>query len=200
MKLEIRERDRRALLILGLAVALYVIASQIAFPAFDMLRNASDMSAGKEQDLMRYRRALARKGQYTQLIEQATRSVGEAESRLINGSNSSIASVELQTIVEEAARKVEISLGQRSMSAARRKDDFYNEITMTLGFECTLNQLTSFLSEIRSSPKFISVRTAQVTPVQVVHAAPANADVKKTVRVNLTLAAILSSPPVAPKG
>jgi hypothetical protein len=86
------------------------------------------------------------------------------------------------------------------MSSPRRKDDFYNEITMTLGFECTLNQLTAFLSEMRAASKFLTVRTAQVTPVQVVQAAPANADLKKTVRVNLTLSALLSSPPAAPKG
>jgi hypothetical protein len=200
MKIEIRERDRRALLSLGIAVVLYLVLSLIIFPAVDMLRGGAQTASDGELELMKYRRALARKGHYTQLIEQATRSVSEAESRLISGSNPSIASVELQTIVEEAARKVEIPLGQRSMSTPRRKDEFYNEITMTLGFECTLNQLTAFLSEIRSAPKFITVRTAQVSPVQVVQAAPANADLKKTVRVNLTLAAILSTPPVAPKG
>jgi hypothetical protein len=135
-----------------------------------------------------------------QLIEQASKSVADAESRLISGGNPSLASVELQTIVEEAARRIEIPLGQRSMSAARRKDDFYNEIAMTLGFECTVNQLTAFLQEIRSSSKFITVRSAQITPVQPVHEAPPNADLKKTLRVNLTLAAILSNPAVVPRG
>jgi hypothetical protein len=170
------------------------------FPALDTLTAAEQTAADKEDELLKYRRALTRKGHYTQLIEQASKSITEAESRLISGSNSSLASVELQTIIEEAAKKVEIPLGQRSMTPARKKDDFFNEITMTLGFECTLNQLTTFLAEIRSSPKFITVRSAQVTPVQAVHTAPPNADLKKTVRVNLTLVAALSSPTAGPRG
>jgi hypothetical protein len=197
MKIDLRERDRRALLGLCAAAAIYVLVTQAVFPAFDALKEASETVSSKEDELMKYRRALLRKGRYTQLIEQAVKSVADSESRLISGSNASLASVELQTIVEEAAQKVGVPLGQRNMSAARRKDDFYNEIAMTLGFECTLNQLTTFLSEIRSSPKFITVRNAQVTPVQPVHEVPANIDLKKTVRVNLTLVAILSSPPVA---
>ena len=200
MKIEIRERDRRALLGLCIAAAIYLLVSQAAFPAFDRLKSASQTASDKEDELLKYRRALMRKGRYTQLIEQASKSVTDAELRLISGSNPSLASVELQTIIEEAARKVGIPLGQRSMSAARKKDDFFNEITMTLSFECTLGQLTAFLSEIRSSPKFITVRNTQITPVQAVHEAPANADLKKTVRVNLTLVAILSSPPMVPRG
>jgi hypothetical protein len=197
MKFELRPRDRRALIGLAVAFAIYVVLSLIVFPAFDMLATGSAEATAKEEELMKYRRAQIRKGHYAQLLEQARKSMAEAESRLVRGDNPSLASVELQTIVEESAKKVAIELGARSMSAPRKKDDFFNEITMTLAFDCTPNQLVTFLSEIRSSPKSISIRSAQVVPVQVVHAAPPKGDLMKTLRVNLMLSAILSSPPVA---
>jgi hypothetical protein len=197
MKFELRPRDRRALLGLAVALAVYVGLSQVVFPAFDRLASGFAEVTEKEGQLMKYRRAQIRKGQYTQLLEQARKSMAEAESRLVRGDNPSLASVELQTIVEESAKKVAIELGARSMAAPRKKDSFFNEITMTLAFDCTPNQLVTFLSEIRSSPKLISVRSAQVVPAQVVHAAPPKGDLMKTLRVNLMLSATLSSPPVA---
>lgn len=198
MKIEIRARDRRALIGLALAGGVYLLFSMVAFPAFDGLKSASEKASAKEEQLMRYRRALIRKGHYAQLLDKARKNMAEAESRLIRGDNASLASVELQNIVEEAAKKVEIPLGQRNMSTAKKKDQFFNEITMTLSFESTPNQLTMFLSEIRNTGKFITVRNAQVVPVQLLQEAPKKGDFLKTVRVNLTLAAILSSPAPPP--
>ncbi len=193
MKIEIRERDRRALIGLGAAVGIYVLLSMAVFPAFDDLRTAGEEAEAKEEQLMKYRRAQIRKGHYAQLLEQARKNVNDAESRLIRGDNASLASVELQNVIEEAAKKVEIPLGQRNMSTAKKKDDFFNEITMTLSFESTPNQLTMFLSEIRNAPKFITIRNAQVAPVQVLQEAPKKGDFQKTVRVNLTVAALLAA-------
>lgn len=198
MKFEMRERDRRALIGLSLALGAYLLLSMVVFPAFDGLTSAAEEASSKEQQLMKYRRALVRKGHYTQLIEQARKNMADAESGLIRGDNASLASVELQNIVEEAAKKVGISLGQRNMSTARKKDQFFNEITMTLSFESTPNQLTMLLSELRNAPKFLTVRNAQISPVQALQEAPKKGDFQKTVKANLTIAAILASPASPP--
>ncbi len=196
MKIQIRERDKRALLLLGGALALYLMVTVGVFPAFDQLNGSASTAAQKQEQLMKYRRAQVRRGNYVRLLEQARKNVADAEAMLIRGDNPSLASVELQTIVEDAAKKVEINFSQRNISAARKKDDFFNEITVAVSFESTPNQLVTFLSEIRNAAKFVTVRVAQVAPVQVVQANPAKGDLKKTVRVNLTLGAILASPPV----
>jgi len=200
MRFEIRERDRRALVALVIAAALYFVLSYVVFPSFDRLALSSENAAAKEEELIRYRRAFVRKGHYSKLLEQARKNSVEAEGRLIRGDNPSLASVELQTIVEEAAKKLELELGPRNMSTARKKDDYFNELTMAISFECTPNQLVMFLNEIRLAPKFITIRSAETTPLRVVHEAPKDEDFIKAVRVKLTLAAVLSSAPAAPKG
>ena len=199
MKFEIRERDRRALIGLAFAAGVYLLSSMVVFPVFDRRASASSDAPEKEEQLMKYRRALVRKSRYSQLLEQVGKSMSEADARLIRGDNASLASVELQNVVEEAAKKVEISLGQRNMSTAKKKDQFFNEITMTVSFESTPNQLTMFLAEIRNAPKFITVRTAQVAPAQVLREAPKKGDFQKTVRVSLMLAALLASPAPQPQ-
>jgi Tfp pilus assembly protein PilO len=200
MKFELRAQDRRALFGLAGALGLYLLISEVALPVYDALQSGASSVSQKEDELRKYRRAFASRDHYTQLLAQAKKSVAEAEGRLVRGDNPSLASVELQTIVEEAAKKVNITLGQRNMTAAKKKDEFFNEITMTLSFEGTVNQLTSLLSEVRNAPKVLTVKTLQIAPVNPVQEAPLKGELKKTVRVTLTVAALLAAPIVAPKG
>src|SRR5947209_7686697 len=195
MKLEIRERDRRAIFLLVAAAAIFGIISLGLLPAFDALKQASSGAGEKEEQLSRYRRALVRKGHYAKLLEQVRKDVSDAQARLIRGDNPTLAAVELQTIVEEAAKKVGLELNQRNISPARKKDEFFNEITMTLAFEATPGQVSQFLEEIRNAPKFITVRDAQIAPAQVIHEAPKKGDFKKVLRANLTVSAVLPMPP-----
>ena len=194
MKLEIRERDRRALLFLTAAALLYGVFSFGLLPGFDALQQSASGSAGKEDQLSKYRRALIRKVHYAQLLDQSRTNVAAYESLFIRGDNPTLAAVELQTIVEGAAQRMGVALGQRSVSTARKKDDFFNEITMTVTFEATAAQVSSFLAELRSAPKAISVRNAQISPTQIIHEAPAKGGFNKLLRANLTVAAPLPIP------
>jgi Type II secretion system (T2SS), protein M subtype b len=194
MKFEIRERDRRAVLMLLTAVGLYVILSFGALPAFDALREAAGGTSNKEQQLSKYRRALVRKGNYTQLLEQARNNMAADQALFIRGDNPSLAAVELQTIVEGAATKTGLTLNQRNISAARKKDDFFNEITMTVALDATPLQISSFLTELRNAPKFVVVRTLQLAPTEVPHEAPPKGGFKKVIRANLTISGLLPAP------
>ena len=194
MKFEIRERDRRAVLMLLGAVGFYVVVSFVVLPAFDSLREAAAGTSDKEQQLSKYRRALVRKGNYTQLLEQARKNMAADQALFIRGDNPSLAAVELQTIVEGAAGKSGLTLNQRNISAARKKDDFFNEITMTVAIDATPSQISSFLSELRSAPKFVVVRTLQLAPTEVLHEAPPKGGFKKMLRANLTISGLLPVP------
>ncbi len=195
MKLEIRRRDRRALLLLGVSLGLYLVLSEVAFPAYNRLAAGVDIALDREDQLRRYRRAVARKADYGQLLEEARRRVEEGEALLIRGDNPSLASAELQAVIEEVAEATGIELGQRNMSAARQKDEFFNEITMSLGFECTPGQLVAFLEQLRGSEKLLAVRSIQIAPLSVVDEVSEGMEVLKDVRVNLTVGAVLASPP-----
>ncbi len=74
MKLEIRERDRRSLLLLVGAALVYAVFSFGILPAYDALKDASSDVGVKEEQLSRYRRALVRKGHYAKLLEKARKS------------------------------------------------------------------------------------------------------------------------------
>lgn len=180
--------------ILAAATALYLLVSYVAMPAFDSVTQTPSRAGDTEQQLKKYRRALIRKGHYAEELQQARKNAADAESRFIRGDNPTLASVELQMIVEEAAKKVSIDLGQRNISAARKKDDSFNEITMTLALEATPSQLFGFLAEIRNAPKYLTVRNVQLTPAQVMTEPPKKGDFVKTIRANVVVAAPIPVP------
>jgi hypothetical protein len=194
MNFELRERDRRAVLILAAAIGIYVLTSYAALPAFDKLTQTPSHVGEREEQLKKYRRALIRKGHYTEELAQARKNIAEAESRFVRGDNPSLASVELQTIVEGAAKKANLELNQRNVTAARKKDDSFNEITMALTLEATPPQIFGFLAELRNAPKYVTIRSAQITPAQVLTEAPKKGDFLKTIRANVTIAAPIPVP------
>jgi Tfp pilus assembly protein PilO len=189
MKLEIRERDRRALIGLVLAASLYGVIQFVVIPAYDRFAIAADTVADRESQLRRYRRAQLRKGQYAELTKVAAARVTENESIVIAGTSESLSSAELQTLIEATGAKVGLMLSQRSTGALRRINEFYAELPMTLGFESTPGQLVMFLAELRGLPRFVTVRSLQVSPVQPLQE-PLKGDVTKNVRVSMTIAAV----------
>jgi Tfp pilus assembly protein PilO len=193
MKFQIRQRDRRALIMLALALVIYVLADTLVLPAYDRLSAANELAAEKEQHLRRYLRAEQRKGQYENLLKLADERLLKSESTVIAATNLSLASAELQSLIEGATGKVGLMVGQRLIGTARRVNNFYAEIPMTLSFESTPGQLVTFLNELRTLPRFVNVRNLQVSPVAQVFEAPKGTDVIKNVRVNVTVSALCSA-------
>ena len=196
MKFTFQTRDRRALILLATGLGLYFLVSTVAFPAYDDLVAAEASAIEKEDQLLRYRRALVRAADYASLLEEARSRIQEGEALLIPGDNPSLASAQLQTLIEDAAERTGIELGQRNSSPARPADDYFNEITMSLTFECTPGQLVQFLSDIRDVEWLVSVQSIQVSPLQGADGVPAG-DLIKDLTVNVSFAAILAAPAVA---
>ncbi|HLH30734.1 MAG TPA: hypothetical protein VKY31_05995 [Terriglobia bacterium] len=182
------QRNRRALIALGVAVAIYLISSQALLPLYDQLRASSGAAADKTEELRKYRRELSHRGNYEALKADARKKLDEVNTHFFT--NDAAGTAELQRIIEEGAKTVGIDLMQRTTSQPRKIDDLASELTMTTTFEATPNQLVAFLNQLRNSSKIVNVRNSQIDPVQVVYEAPKSGDVKKTLRANLTIVGI----------
>ena len=98
-----------------------------------------------------------------------------------------------QSLVEEIAKNANLTLSQRSVAAPKKIDDFYNEMTMGLVFEATPSQLLGFLSGLRSAPKYLTLKTLQISPTQPLTEAPKSGEFQKIVRVNVTVGGLLTT-------
>ena len=196
MKFTLQTRDRRALILMACALGIYFLFSEVVFPAYDNLAASEGQALEKETQLARYRRALARASDHDLLLEDARGRVAEGEARLISGDNPSLASAQLQTLIEAAADRSGIELGQRNISPARLVDDYFSEIAISLTFVCAPGQLVEFLSDIRSAEGLVIVRAVQVSPLQGTDGIPAG-ELIKDLNVNVTFGAVLATPSVA---
>jgi hypothetical protein len=126
-------------------------------------------------------------------VEQVDKQVQQANERVIRSENPSLAAVEFQTLVENAARKFEITLLQRNVAPLQPSAESLREMTMTLGFEGAPRQLVSLLSELRAAPKAIRVLTMSVSPLQTAQESPKSGQFRKDVRVSMTLGSWVDS-------
>jgi len=193
VKFELKQRDRRALILLVLGLGIFVLADMLVLPAYDRISAGRDSADQKEKELRRYRRAEQRKGQYANLLKLASERVVKSEAVVISAASVSLASSELQAMIEGVGAKVGVMMGQRTIGRPRRLNNFYAELPMTLSFESTPGQLTAFLNELRTLPRFVNARALQVSPAQMVFEAPKGADLQKNVRVGMTVAALISA-------
>ena len=187
MKLQMKPRDRKALILLVLALVIYTGANTFVLPAYDRISAAKDVAADKENQVRRYRRAELRKGQYADLLRTTADRVTQSESVVITAPNLSLVSAEFQSLVEDAAKKVGLVVGQRTVGTPKAVNEFYAELPITISFESTPGQLVSFLSEIRSVPRFITINSLQVSPTEAVMDPPKGVAVSKNVRASMTL-------------
>ena len=188
MKIRIRERDRRALLGLALAAGLYVVTVELVLPRWDRLREAPELAANSESQLRRYRRAILRQGRYEELEGLVAARDGELESLLISAESESLASVELQSIIESVAADIGVVFGERNIIAPRTLDDFFSETAMSVAFDCTPNQLVSLMAGLRDLETLVTVRELQIQPT------PAEGqDLTKEWQVSLTVGALIEN-------
>ena len=140
----------------------------------------------KTDELRKYRRELSHRGNYAALKTDARKKLDEVKTHFFT--NDATGSADLQRTVEDVAKSVGIDLMQRSTTPPRKIDDLTGEATMSTNFEATPNQVVSFLNQLRTSPKIVNVRSAQIDPVQIAYEAPKLGELKKTLRVNLSIA------------
>ena len=190
MKFELRERDRRALVGLAFAVAVYFTVDMLVLPRYDELAAAEEVVLSKEDQLRKYRRAVIRQGQYQELTETARSRIADLESLMMSAETEAQISAELQSEVERASQDAGIGITERNVVGTQRLDDFFSEATMTLEFACSPDQLVTFLSGLRASSRLISIRSADIRPERVVHQMPEEGNVNRTLRVNMTVGAV----------
>jgi hypothetical protein len=191
MTATMNQRNRRALIALGIAVVIYLIASQGLLPLYDQLRAASGTVADKTGELKKYRRELSHRGNYDALKNDARKKLDDLKTHFFT--NDASGSADLQRMVEDSAKAVGIDLMQRTTTQPRKLDELTAEVTMTTNFEATPNQLVAFLNQLRNAPKIVNVRNAQIDPIHIVYETPKQGEVKKNLRANLTIAGVALS-------
>ncbi len=151
------QRDRKALLALAAALALWLVLRFLAFPAWDRWQQERAELPLREAALTKYRAALAVAASHPEMAAALQNRLQEAEGGLLPGSTPALASADLQDAVKQIASGLEIELRSSSFLPVQPDPSGYAQVPLGLQFECRLEQLATLLSQLQSGPKIVTI-------------------------------------------
>ena len=180
----IGKRDRKALQLGGMALAVWVILRFAVFPAWDRQQQERAELPLRETALLKYRQALAAVSADERTAELLQIRLRETESGLLENSSPALASAEFQDRIRQSAANHAIELRSSQFLALRPLEAGYAQVPLGLQFQCRLDQLVNFLAELRSGPKIVAVPQLQIQ---------SNGGPEKLIAVTLTAAGVMRS-------
>ncbi len=180
--MEINQKDKRALWVVGAALALFVLFRFGIFPAWDRLQEASTSLQVQQKTFEKYREVIqatvVRRVEISSLEER----LREAEAGLLASETSALASAEMQELVKQLMAAQSIEIRSSAFFPAKPLGDDYLQGPLGLQFQCSLDQLVSFLEEIGRGPKRLAISNLALQT--------ANAK-EKLLSVNMNVAGIM---------
>lgn len=189
------QRDKRALLILVAAVALFgLLQLDIFAPSGDSSAGASsDRIAVLEQGLALARDRAARKPLTEAELAAARKLLDSAEQRLLSSENPALAQAEMRSLVGDLLSAEGVALGASTFGQVAAEQEAYAIVPLAVDFTCSIEQLVNLTAAIANAPKMLTTRLIRVRPEK--------PDVK-SIQVRMTVAGYLPidrAPELKPK-
>ncbi len=191
-------RDRRALLALAVAGALFLLVDFAVLPWIESAQRLRASLPLKEKTLRKYRQMVALAGNREADWESLQKRVAEAEKGLLESRTPALASAELQQLVKQLMSQQGVEMRGADFLPVRpiKLDDAtYTAVPLALSFECRLDQLINFLLAARNSGKTMALDQLSIA------AAPPQPDrAAKLVSVRMAIRGLMAAEPALAGG
>ncbi len=181
---QIEGRDRRALLLLCLAVAAALI---LRFGVYGDSAPAAvaapDTAAVAEKRLQNMRRIAAGVPSREEALKAARKVLAESEKGLIQGATAAQAQARMMQSVRAVGKAEGIDVRGAEIGEVKVFAENYGTVLLAVSFECRIEQLVNFLAALGREPEAISTNDIRVTLAN---------PKEKTVSVRLGLAGLVS--------
>jgi len=155
-------KRERGFLIGGAVVSCFILLYQFAFnPILDQERNIRQEIAVKQKILSNYRNVAKRKGELTRNISYLKLRLKDTETKLLDGTNPSLAAANLQEIINQICSQNEVSITSVRVLPPS-SIDMYTEIPIRIETKGTIAGVKNFLYEIENCPKLLAVKEMNV--------------------------------------
>lgn len=178
------DRDRRALLILGIfviGVLLYTFITGSPATA-ESAMSPQQAIAMAEQRLEKMRQVAAQAPAQEAVYKQVGAQLAEREKRILQADTAAQAQAQLLASIRKVARGQNPSVDVRSseFGQVRPLGEFYGEAPVSVTMECGVDQLLNIVSELTAQPELVTVNELRVYSAN---------QKQKTTNVRLTVAA-----------
>lgn len=168
------DRDKRALIILGIAVVLFAVFSLVK-----QRSAASDVVGGVDPNdpqaveialkrLEVARRQAATTPKRTEVLNNLNAELKKREKGLIEGDTAAQAVAQLLTVARRVARNqpTPMSLVPAETGSVQALGEQYGQAFLSVQTTCQIEQLVNFLAELTTQPELITTNNLQVNAAQ----------------------------------
>lgn len=182
MAAAISTRDRRALMLLAGAAALFALLQfDVILPGGAGAMTAAPVSAVEEQLLTA--QVAARQRPLTEAeLKAAQATLENAEKRLLNSETAALASAEMREIVGKILEAEGIKMDSSQFGRAELEGDHYAQIPLVVRFNCAIEQVVNLMAAIANAGPLLTTRQIRITPSK---------SEAKTIAVQMTVAGYL---------
>jgi hypothetical protein len=157
-------RDRRALLLLGLAVLIVVIWKvSSGGDATVPVVTAADSVPRAEQRLNRLRQIDATVPAKEELFKKVADQVAVREKGMIVADTAQQAQTQIQQILRKLGTAYGIDVRGAEFAQVRPLGSDYGEAPVSITFDCNIEQLVNFLSSLGSQPEILGTNDIRVS-------------------------------------
>ncbi|MGH9615007.1 MAG: type II secretion system protein GspM [Bryobacteraceae bacterium] len=183
----LQSRDKRALMLLGGAVALigiYYFATSSPSSGSTKVVAPVESAPQAEQRVAQLRRAVATLPARERALKQAQGELALREKGLIQAATAPEAQAQLLQVVRRVAKSEQppLELRQAEFAPPKPFGDAYGEVTVSVTTTCLIEQLVSFMADLTAQPELIATEDLRVGAAQ---------PKQKTMPVRLTVSAIV---------
>jgi len=175
-------RDRRALIILGGAVALFALLQfDVVLPGGAGALTAAPVNAVEEQLLTA--QVASRQRPLTQAeLKAAQATLANAEKRLLTSDTAALASAEMREIAGKILEAEGIKMDSSQFGRAELEGDYYAQVPLVVHFNCAIEQVVNLMAAIANAGPLLTTREVRISPSK---------SETKTVAVRMTIAGYL---------
>ena len=155
-------RERRYLLIGGM-VLLLAGAVYRFYPGFSNVFTKPDEATFKENELIKYRKALQEKTLLEQELLAAELELAKNEAALLSKGTPALAAVDIQNIINDLGQQKKIEIKSMRVREPKRLDnDGYMTVPLEITMIASIRQLKEVLFSIENSQKLLKVSTIRI--------------------------------------
>jgi Tfp pilus assembly protein PilO len=151
------KRDKLALILASIAVAVFVTFQFAIFPVWDSVQESRANLPIEEKKLDKHRAMSLTLGLRSSEATNVEARLRQSESGLLSSKTPALASAEMQQIAMDSVAAQQLELRSMEFAPVKNLSTDYAQVPISLQFSGRIDQVASFLRDIESNSKYLTV-------------------------------------------
>ena len=160
------QRDRRALILLGVAVGLFLVLQLDMFaPGSASGSPASDAALEALEQRLQLAQIQARQRPLTEAeLSAAQKRLQKIEGRLLESADPALAQAEMRSLVGQLLDAEGIPLRASRFATVKLEQDRYAQVPLVVEFTCGIEQMVNLMAAVANSSRLLATRDIRIRP------------------------------------